>query len=306
MSLMGHSAAQTPVKPSAGAAEAQGESASLLQEKSRDAQSGGLTMTRFMDPRTSKPFENLPRSAGWLLREFDRTAPLLDGFLTTHYGEQQARSLVREARERLDKILPRVPWLEGRQAPVLNRFLGITALELSVYQAIEARGGDAQEAWEVCHRALRLRLARTPRWKRWLMNRLLFSRLVRRIISRRAEQQEVIRSGDFETRSVVGNGAEFDIGTDYLGCGNLELARKVGAEDFAPYICMSDIALSDTFDWGLIRTQTLADGCSHCDFRFKKGELTRITSRTPAVQEAIDRIAAAESHATLAPTSTDD
>jgi hypothetical protein len=54
---------------------------------------------------------------------------------------------------------------------------------------------------------------------------------------------------------------------------------------------MSDIALSDALGWGLIRTQTLADGCSHCDFRFKKDGETRISSKTPEVQATIGRVA---------------
>jgi len=53
---------------------------------------------------------------------------------------------------------------------------------------------------------------------------------------------------------------------------------------------MSDIALSEAMGWGLIRTQTLADDCPHCDFRFKQGGATQISSKTPEVQEAIDRI----------------
>jgi 2-iminoacetate synthase ThiH len=53
---------------------------------------------------------------------------------------------------------------------------------------------------------------------------------------------------------------------------------------------MSDIALSDAMGWGLIRTQTLADGCHYCDFRFKKGAVTQISSKTLEVQDAIDRI----------------
>ena len=82
----------------------------------------------------------------------------------------------------------------------------------------------------------------------------------------------------------------FDFGVDYVRCGNLELAKKLGAEAFAPYICMSDIVLSDALGWGLTRTQTLADGCSHCDFRFKKGGETQISSKTPEVQATIERI----------------
>jgi len=65
---------------------------------------------------------------------------------------------------------------------------------------------------------------------------------------------------------------------------------KHGGEAFAPYICMSDIALSDAMGWGLIRTQTLADCCDYCDFRFKKGAVTQISSKTPEVQDAIERI----------------
>lgn len=228
------------------------------------------------------------------LQEFDRTAQLLRSFLTERYGEH-ADSLVRDARARYPRILAQAPWVKGRGAPVMNAFLRITALELSAYQAVQARGGDASEAWEVCHRALRIRLERVPRWKRWLMHRLLFSKLVRQIIKRREASEELVRAGDFETRSVVGDGAAFDIGVDYVRCGNLELARKVGAEAFAPYLCMSDIALSDAFGWGLIRTQTLADGCSHCDFRFKEGGKTCITSQTPQVQQTIDRLARVES-----------
>ena len=42
--------------------------------------------------------------------------------------------------------------------------------------------------------------------------------------------------------------------------------------------------------YGLEQTQTLADGCSHCDFRFIEGAPTWISSKTPEVQEIIESI----------------
>ncbi len=66
--------------------------------------------------------------------------------------------------------------------------------------------------------------------------------------------------------------------------------KAQGAEEFAPYVCMSDMALSNALGWGLIRTQTIADGCKTCDFRFKKGSETMISSKTPEVQRTIERI----------------
>jgi hypothetical protein len=155
---------------------------------------------------------------------------------------------------------------------------------------VEERGGTPAEAWEVCHEAIRLRMNGFPKWKRWLFRRLMYSGIVRRIARRREEKNEQLRFGDFEVRYLTGDGSDFDIGVDYVRCGNLELAKKLGAEEFAPYVCMSDIALSNALGWGLIRTQTLADGCSHCDFRFQRDAETRISSKTPEVQETIERI----------------
>ena len=109
-------------------------------------------------------------------------------------------------------------------------------------------------------------------------------------MARRAKQQHKGRFGDFEVEYLIGKGDDFDWGVNYLACGNLRFARKHGGEAFAPYICMSDIALSDAMGWGLIRTQTLADGCQYCDFRFKKGAATQISSKTPNVQAAIESL----------------
>jgi hypothetical protein len=225
-----------------------------------------------------------------LLRDFDRTARLVRPFVAARFGEEQADALTRDAREQYEAIIPQVSWVRGRRAPVMNAFLRGTAQEIAVYKAVEARGGTAAEAWEVCHEANRLRMEQVATWKRRLLRRFMFSGLVRRIAGRRAAKNERIRAGDFELRFVVGDGKDFDFGVDYLRCGNLELAKQLGAEAFAPYVCMSDIALSDALGWGLTRTQTLADGCDHCDFRFKKGAGTRISSKTPEVQEAIERI----------------
>ena len=236
-----------------------------------------------------------PRHEKRKLEDFDRTAELLRGDLVDRYGESEAAALVREARNCYAEILPQVVWIDARQGLALNAFLSITAQELAVYQAVSARGGDAAEAWEICHRAIRLRTARMPKWKRRLLGRFLFSRPARRVVRRRALREQIVRAGDFEVRSVQGDGTDFDFGIDYLRCGNLELALKVGAEPFAPYLCMSDIALSDAFGWGLVRTETLADGCGRCDFRFKQGGETRITSQTPEVQATIERIAREES-----------
>jgi hypothetical protein len=225
-----------------------------------------------------------------LLRDFDKTAELVRSFVAGRYGEEGADELYRDARKKYEESIPRIPRISGLRARVLNTFLRITAQEVAVYEAVKGRGGTPAEAWEVCHEAICLRMNGFPKWKRWLLRRFMYSGVVRRIVRRREEKNEQPRFGDFEIRYLTGDGTAFDFGVDYVRCGNLELAKKLGAEEFAPYVCMSDIALSDALGWGLIRTQTLADGYSHCDFRFRRGSETRISSKTPDVQETIERI----------------
>jgi len=225
-----------------------------------------------------------------LLKDFDRTAALMEASLVARYGKEFTSTLQRESRQEYEKLIPDIPYIKGSRARLLNSFLLITAQELAVYKAMKKHGKPPGEAWELCHEALRFRLAEIPQWKRSLLRRFMFSRLVRKIVRKRAREQEKVRFGDFEVEYVISEGDEFDFGVNYLQCGNYAFVKTHGGEEFAPYVCMSDIALSEAMGWGLTRTQTLADGCPHCDFRFKKGAATQISSKTPEVQETIDRI----------------
>ena len=225
-----------------------------------------------------------------LLQRFDRTAHLMESTLNERYGKELADNLYTDTREEYEKIIPEIPLIKGWRARALNAFLLVTAQELAVYKAMKKHGKPKEEAWELCHQAIRLRMDGYPKIKKWLIKKLMFSGLLKRIVKMRAEQNVQMKVGDFEIRYITGDGKEFDWGVDYVKCGNYNFLKAQGAEEFAPYVCMSDIALGDTLGWGLIRTQTIADGYETCDFRFKSGSESRISSKTPGVQQTIERI----------------
>lgn len=227
---------------------------------------------------------------GVLLKDFDRTSEMVKDWVIARYGKEFASTLHKGVRHEYEALIPEIPYIKGLRAKALNLFLLGTAQELAVYKAMKNYGKSPAAAWELCHQALRLRVAEIPRWKRWFLRRFMFSGLLRKIVKSRARRQQKVRFGDFEVEYVVGEGNDFDWGVNYLQCGNHSFAIKHGGEAFAPYICMSDIALSDAMGWGLNRTQTIADGCNYCDFRFKKGAATQISSKTPEVQGVIERI----------------
>ena len=225
-----------------------------------------------------------------LLKDFDKTADLVRAYLVQRYGGEFTDTLYRETRQGYEDLIPEIPYIEGARSRALNSFLLITAQELAVYRAMKKHGKGTGEAWEICHEAIKRRMEKFSCIKRRLLKYFMFSRFLRRRVRRRAERGEQLKFGDFEIRYLIGDGEEFDWGVDYVGCGNYNFMKAQGAEEFAPYVCMSDIALGDALGWGLIRTQTLADGCQFCDFRFKKGSETIISSKTPEVQATIEKI----------------
>ena len=225
-----------------------------------------------------------------LLKDLDSICLLIKNSITTRYGEDFANNLLKDIREEYQKLIPEIPYIKGIRAKFLNTFLIVTAQELALYKAMKKHGKSASESWELCHQAIRLYIQAVPKWKRWLMRKFMFSNFVRKIMARRENKQQIGHFGDFEIEYLVGNMDDFDIGVNYHGCGHYNFAMKHGGATFAPYICMSDIAFSDALGWGLSRTQTLADGFSYCDFRFKKGAPTNISSKTPEVERVITKI----------------
>jgi hypothetical protein len=60
----------------------------------------------------------------------------------------------------------------------------------------------------------------------------------------------------------------FDFGVDYRACGFCKFAEKYGDQDILPSICGLDFVAYETRGIKLERTQTLAGGATHCNFRF--------------------------------------
>jgi hypothetical protein len=229
-----------------------------------------------------------------LLRDFDETARLAGARLAPRYGHEFTEAVAREVRHEYERLIPEIPFIPGARARPLNAFLRITTQELAVYRVMKRRGQSADDAWEICHEAIAARMDMYPAWKAWFLRKIMFSRGMKRRVGKRATSGHQLRFGDFEVRYLIGDGESFDWGVDYVACGNYEFMKEQGAEEFAPYVCLSDMALGEALGWGLTRTETLADGCDRCDFRFKKGGGTHISSRTPEVQKTIERIQATE------------
>jgi hypothetical protein len=67
-----------------------------------------------------------------------------------------------------------------------------------------------------------------------------------------------------------GPGDNFEFGINYKGCGFCKFAARYGDKEILPNICGLDFDAYATQGIHLDRTQTLAGGASHCNFRFSR------------------------------------
>jgi hypothetical protein len=66
----------------------------------------------------------------------------------------------------------------------------------------------------------------------------------------------------------------FEFGINYTACGFCKFAARYGDKDILPSICGLDFDAYAARGIGLERTQTLAGGASHCNFRFSRLRIT--------------------------------
>ncbi len=67
-----------------------------------------------------------------------------------------------------------------------------------------------------------------------------------------------------------GPGDDFEFGINYKACGFCKFAARHGDKEILPNICGLDFDAYATRGIRLVRTQTLAGGAAHCDFRFSR------------------------------------
>jgi len=143
-----------------------------------------------------------------------------------------------------------------------------------MYQVLKAEGQTVEEVGKVIYDTFEA-MADYPKWLLRLVGSLKYNeKYVSQLKEAVAKTQELRYPGDWVATFIEGNGEGFDYGIDITECGIYKFYRAQGADELAPYLCLSDYVVSDAFERGLVRYKTLAEGAEVCDFRYKKGRET--------------------------------
>ncbi len=219
-----------------------------------------------------------------LLRQFDSYTKRVRPVLVRYLGKGNVETMMRETRAEYRNLIPQLPDIGGKQP--FTQFLVFTGLWLALYRVARLRGKSVEQVGELIYEICRAFLRGYPVFLTRLMGGVSFSpSYLQKLRKRAAESWRSRSADDYVYNFIEGDGEKFDYGVDYFQCAGCKFLTSQGAPELAPYLCPVDILYSEALGWGLQRTMTLAEGASRCDFRFKKGGVTKVA--VPAPMEAI-------------------
>ncbi len=209
-----------------------------------------------------------------LLKDFDRTRSWFRPHLIERFGRDTAEAMIRTARNEYQALIPQIPYIGGSKVHMTSDLLESVML-LAYLRVLKAHGVTPLESREIALKATQTRLAQYPGFLLKILGKLTFSSLYLRNLQRQAvDSAKREYPGGFVYEVVIGDGKEFDWGLNFSECGICKFYQAQNAAEFMPLICPIDYMLSDAFGYGLVRTETLAEGGNRCNPRMKRGRQT--------------------------------
>lgn len=173
----------------------------------------------------------------------------------------------------LDDVIAALPWVGGdggRMTGYFEQNAGVIALG----RVLIAQGLPKPTVAQLLQRTFLARLGAMDREARAALGRAFMSPAsLDQLRDLAAQSRNRENPGDFVYTFVEAgqeNGEAFDFGLNYQECGFCKLCGKTGDADILPMICGMDEDSYALRGVRLTRTQTLAGGATHCNFRYRQ------------------------------------
>jgi len=176
-----------------------------------------------------------------------------------------------EVMEEFEIVLSQMPYVGGAASRMSDFFMGLLGF-MAISRVLRRHRVPLPVIGEIERETYKAQLLNEPEADRLASGRQFMSpenQALLREQAAKSRQQEF--SEDFVYDFVEpGPGDSFEFGINYKACGFCKFAARHGDKEILPNICGLDFDAYAARGIHLDRTQTLAGGASHCDFRFSR------------------------------------
>ncbi|TFV37783.1 hypothetical protein E4K66_19930 [Bradyrhizobium frederickii] len=181
----------------------------------------------------------------------------------------------REVMDEFEIVLTQMPYVGGAASRMSDFFMRVTGF-MAISRVLWRHGVPVAVIGEIERETYKAQLLRVSEAERLASGRQFMSPENQALLREQAarsvtESHQEQFPEDFVYDFVEpGPHDKFEFGINYKACGFCKLAARHGDKDILPNICGLDFDAYATRGIRLERTQTLAGGASHCDFRFSR------------------------------------
>lgn len=180
-----------------------------------------------------------------------------------------------EVMDEFEIVLGQMPYVGGAASRMSDFFMRLLGF-MAIGRVLRRHGVPVAVIGEIERQAYNAQCLAVPEAGRLASGRQFMSPENQALLREQAaasvtESHQKAYPGDFAYDFVApGPDDDFEFGIDYKACGFCKFAARHGDKDILPNICGLDFDAYAARGIRLERTQTLAGGASHCNFRFSR------------------------------------
>ena len=176
-----------------------------------------------------------------------------------------------EVMDEFEILLGQMPYVGGAASRMSDFFMRLMGF-MAISRVLRRHGVPLPVIGEIERETYKAQLLSEPEAERLASGRQFMSPENQALLR---EQAAKSRQKEFPEDFVYdfvepGPGDSFEFGINYKACGFCKFAARHGDKEILPNICGLDFDAYAARGIHLDRTQTLAGGASHCDFRFSR------------------------------------
>ena len=208
---------------------------------------------------------------------------LAEAMLREHAHLSDIDAIRREVMDEFAIVLTQMPYVGGAASRMSDFFMRLTGF-VAISRVLRRHGVPVPVIGEIERETYKAQLLMAPEAERLASGRQFMSpenqALLREQAARSVTESHREEFPDDFVYDFVEPGPQdkFEFGINYKACGFCKLAARHGDKDILPNICGLDFDAYAARGIRLERTQTLAGGASHCDFRFSRLAATEAPS----------------------------
>ena len=194
---------------------------------------------------------------------------VVEAMLREHTQLPGVNGIRSEVMDEFEIVLTQMPYVGGTASRMSDFFMRLTGF-MAIGRVLKRHGVASPLIGDIERESYQAQLLAAPEAERLASGRQFMSPQNQALLREQAQQSHRQEYPEDFVYDFVepGPGDSFDFGIDYKACGFCKFADRHGDQEILPHICGLDFVAYAARGIRLERTQTLAGGASHCNFRF--------------------------------------